>query len=543
MKKIFYVMSAMLTMTLAFCFVNEEGHSDVSAESVLTADTSQAEADPSCQFYYSDDTEFFIDGIKVFYGDEDVTDNSVIYFNTTPETTYDGTNNDYTVAFTAEYEDMSCEGMVDVKIGLRGDANCDGKLTLNDAVLIENEVLQNYNASKSALAANDGFGIFLANADGRMRTSSHKLYGLNDLNIGDAFFISSYLGSGNKGTFYDNVLLKNAAKPKNGNISITSAQGMPGDTVVVYVYENCERSLGAFDFECSWTGEGLELIGTDSTRSSLYTGRAVKGQSAEIWGYGKSSLVGDGRIAALKFQIPYSATPGDTYNIGVSTINYFGAGADISDYVTVSDGTITVTNTPSLFNPRYINYIPDLSGDYDAGVKVWDREVPYGTKSVQLPVMLLGGVKEESFYINVKCDAPLSINELKNAESYTGGGNEIKGIYINEDSGLKLDFETLTVNIGDNAVPGTYPVSIQVSGMESPGVIKTFDGSITIADKSYVFGDANEDGKMNVQDAAFIAAKLARGQGSQICYLADYNEDNKINVVDAAKIARKLAGK
>ncbi len=54
-------------------------------------------------------------------------------------------------------------------------------------------------------------------------------------------------------------------------------------------------------------------------------------------------------------------------------------------------------------------------------------------------------------------------------------------------------------------------------------------------------GDANGDGKVNVRDAAYIAAKLAHGKADELSSFADFNGDGKINVRDAAAIAKFLA--
>ena len=74
-------------------------------------------------------------------------------------------------------------------------------------------------------------------------------------------------------------------------------------------------------------------------------------------------------------------------------------------------------------------------------------------------------------------------------------------------------------------------------------------GTVTVGeggsstDEQHLRGDANQDGKVNVRDAAAIASALAKGKVDslkcQIC--ADYNEDGKVNVRDAAAIAKDLA--
>jgi len=58
-------------------------------------------------------------------------------------------------------------------------------------------------------------------------------------------------------------------------------------------------------------------------------------------------------------------------------------------------------------------------------------------------------------------------------------------------------------------------------------------------------GDANNDGKVNVIDAAYIARILAKLQIIDVKDnpAADFNGDGKVTVSDAAAIARYLAGR
>lgn len=62
-------------------------------------------------------------------------------------------------------------------------------------------------------------------------------------------------------------------------------------------------------------------------------------------------------------------------------------------------------------------------------------------------------------------------------------------------------------------------------------------------DKSNIAGDANNDGKLDVRDAAFIAQKIAQRKYEDLSEKADYNNDNKIDVRDAVAIARTLSKK
>ena len=64
---------------------------------------------------------------------------------------------------------------------------------------------------------------------------------------------------------------------------------------------------------------------------------------------------------------------------------------------------------------------------------------------------------------------------------------------------------------------------------------------VTVSDDGKLLGDANEDGVVNVRDAAFIAKALAKGEEDTLPDNSDYNQDGKINVRDAAAIAKYLA--
>ena len=62
-----------------------------------------------------------------------------------------------------------------------------------------------------------------------------------------------------------------------------------------------------------------------------------------------------------------------------------------------------------------------------------------------------------------------------------------------------------------------------------------------------ITGDANDDGKLSIRDATFIAILCAKGQYDGVSEWADYNGDGKRNIRDAAAIAiyctKRSAGK
>ncbi|MGN1481765.1 dockerin type I domain-containing protein, partial [Porcipelethomonas sp.] len=58
-----------------------------------------------------------------------------------------------------------------------------------------------------------------------------------------------------------------------------------------------------------------------------------------------------------------------------------------------------------------------------------------------------------------------------------------------------------------------------------------------------LYGEANEDGILNIMDASFIARKLAQQKGSELPETADFNADGEIDIRDAADIAQFMAAR
>ncbi len=54
------------------------------------------------------------------------------------------------------------------------------------------------------------------------------------------------------------------------------------------------------------------------------------------------------------------------------------------------------------------------------------------------------------------------------------------------------------------------------------------------------YGDANDDNKLNISDAAFIAKKIAQRKANELPEKADINNDGKVNLRDSVYIARLM---
>ena len=145
-------------------------------------------------WYFADEAEFDKSNITVMSGDKDVTADADIKFDSTPGKTYNGKTFDYTVSYTATYGGKNATGTVDVKIGLRGDADCSHKVDARDAAAIAKDLAQLYGSKKTTLTKKNGeFALFLANVDEGVAKKETTWYGKRDINARDAARIAEYL--------------------------------------------------------------------------------------------------------------------------------------------------------------------------------------------------------------------------------------------------------------------------------------------------------------------------------------------------------------
>ena len=145
-------------------------------------------------WYFADEAEFDKSNITVMSGDKDVTADADIKFDSTPGKTYNGKTFDYTVSYTATYGGKTATGTVDVKIGLRGDADCSHKVDARDAAAIAKDLAQLYGSKKTTLTKKNGeFALFLANVDEGVAKKETTWYGKRDINARDAARIAEYL--------------------------------------------------------------------------------------------------------------------------------------------------------------------------------------------------------------------------------------------------------------------------------------------------------------------------------------------------------------
>ncbi|MBQ3124068.1 MAG: Ig-like domain-containing protein, partial [Clostridia bacterium] len=107
---------------------------------------------------------------------------------------------------------------------------------------------------------------------------------------------------------------------------------------------------------------------------------------------------------------------------------------------------------------------------------------------------------------------------------------------------------TLTFTIKSDAKSGDYPIIVDydfnnddiVNCELIPVKFEIVNGFVTV--KSFVYGDVNDDGKVNPLDSAYLSRYLAKWPGVTINLdAADTNGDGKVNPLDSAILKRHIA--
>ncbi|MGN1481606.1 CAP domain-containing protein, partial [Porcipelethomonas sp.] len=320
----------------------------------ISIDDDMIDADGNnVNWYFADETSFDTSWITVMSWDEDITADVTIDFGgATPENTYDGKYFDYDVPFTVTYNGATCEGAMYVKIGQRGDANCDHKVNARDCAFIANDRAQLYGSKNTTLTDTEGdFALFLANADESISEQNTDWYGKREINAHDAAVIARYLAQIYKNP--DSLLLDIVNMPITGypsgneSLSVSSVTGSPGETVTLEIAVAADNNLESLEAVLTWEDAALAASKASSPICS-WSSDAGDGY-VTIVAY-KDYAIADGTVATIDFTIPEDAVDGTIYDISVEQLNSFRIfdGEDTADTVSVSGGKITVNNVPHL---------------------------------------------------------------------------------------------------------------------------------------------------------------------------------------------------
>jgi len=445
-----------------------------------------------CQWYTTDNVSFRKQGIHVKINGVDVTDTCTFEFaeGKTPAEVYDGINTDYMIPVTVTPDGgTSVTTSVWVKIGQRGDVNLDHAVDVCDSSAIARDVAY---FKKNSVSRLDEFGLFLASPD--LEMSAYPL----------DYALASTLAK---------QFAKNALKRATGeklerddveseySISISGASNaLPGETVALQVVVEADDTFESLDALIEWDDDNFKSAGAVAVNGTFCESYVEDGMLSVI-DY-SSGTVHDGAIATIEFKVPEDAVPGSNMEIYFSDIETFAVGKgtsteDVSNVVNVigtsikvlkPSGTTAATTTPVTTTTTSVATTASQTTPQQTSATTASATTASATSS-----SLTSSV--------------ISTSQTTAATSVT----------------------TSTSATVQTTVTTTVPVTTTT---------KTSEPLIVIPIPR---GDANLDGVLDVRDAALIARRLARGEGTLLPDIADYNLDGKKNVSDAAAIARFLS--
>ncbi len=125
-------------------------------------------------------------------------------------------------------------------------------------------------------------------------------------------------------------------------LSLTSAQGKPGETVTVNVDVACNNNFESLDIVVTWDDKALKAAQAKAAGKAMAASDAGDGYCTVVV-YGSEALA-DGPVASIDFTIPADAQMGKKYDLTISKVNTYAVfeGPDIYSTVKVNNGTITV---------------------------------------------------------------------------------------------------------------------------------------------------------------------------------------------------------
>lgn len=205
----------------------------------------------------------------------------------------------------------------------------------------------------------------------------------------------------------------------------------------------------------------------------------------------------------------------------------------------------------------YVNLNPSTDAEVYVKIIKYTPETTVNDEGYEVYDSVINGEKYHSSDVLV---FPLEYNNFNfETKAYEGSYDVIIGVnkYIGSEKTEDIVYKTIklvvkdynycnfntscNVNIEITDEELTEPECVE-SGSDSD---KTYNlkFSVTEPKEEYIPGDANNDGVVNIRDAALIALKISKSQLEDLTESADYNQDGTVNVRDAAAIAKFLSNR
>lgn len=363
------------------------------------------------------------------------------------------------------------------------------------------------------------------------------------------------------------ITVTNPIEQTGKSISLSSVKGKPGETVTIDIDVSCGNKFEAASFLIEWDTVDLK------TNKGSISSNARGVQVTPVMGDDNKSCsivmmavdsVNDGTFAKIKFTIPEDVKDGTIYPLRINQVNefYTSEGEVTSDELNLLDGKIEVINTKiTNENIIYDQIDSNNDGNYDYLTVVgWDETATLNDVSIPNTVngLSVTSIAENAFK---ECNtlrkivipenvSSIGVDSFEDCNNLTSITILNKKCLINGISNAKIigyknsTAETYARNKNLIFEPLDDPQTTSTTTSTSEAITSTTTvTSVSTTDdiSDYEKGDANEDGKVNVRDCAYIANMISKGQSNALPTSADYNDDGTCNVRDAAALARDIA--
>ena len=256
---------------------------------------------------------------------------------------------------------------------------------------------------------------------------------------------------------------------------------------------------------------------------------------------------------------------GQTPKVGaIACWSYNGGGGHVAVVEKVENGQITFSNSAWSGKRFYLSYAS--TDDKNAGGNSWwnfqgyiylgdfsgstrttqakTKKVTYTTGTYKTNVddylnMRSGAGTSYSYVTSVPGNVTLNVTKVSTAGGYTWGYTSYNG----KTGWVALDFCTFVSSSTvqpTTAKPTVQPTTVQAT----TAPVTTQPSNDNNNDTSYMIGDVNLDGHVDVIDATEISKYIVSISTLSDVQreLADYNHDGEINVVDATEIQKLVVG-
>lgn len=354
-----------------------------------------------------------------------------------------------------------------------------------------------------------------------------------------------------------------AKEETNAKIIVSNAYGNVGDTVSVYVSLENNPGIISMLLHVDYDSSILELVSTtdygilgESNHKNILVSPYVLSWTNDTR---SSNIYSNGRLVQLNFRIKqqFTQTP---IRVSFDYENYDIINKDLKKvYFNTQNGYIykkKVTNISMFEYPYKTQYLEkeplDITGgtllvEYNDGSGILvdlSEALIFGYDSNIIGMQTITVQYENyttTFEIEVKektaiqiemFETPIKLTYIK-GETLDISGGMLQITYDNGD----IEYIELSDNMiqsYDSTKLGTQQVIVNYKGLQTQYEIEVID---------ILYGDVNEDGKVNQLDRLVLSRYLAKWNGYNGIHNrnSDVNQDNKVNQLDRLILARYLA--